>query len=107
MKTLAGDIVPAAVIMRGKSFGTVSAASITALYPAMFACDESASMGCALLMRGISSIANTVALREASLFTVSRLARGERNEMMVAPSLTREASSGVMGVTFRTTSDCA
>ncbi len=64
-------------------------------------------MGCALLIRGISSMANTVALRDASLFTVSRLARGERNEMVVAPSLTREASSGVNGVTFRMMSACA
>src|SRR5271169_350114 len=100
MKTFAGEIVPAAVIMRGKSFGTVSAARTTALYPATFACEERASIGWARLIRGISSMAKTVALRDASLFTVSMLARGERNETVTAPSLTREASSGVKGVTF-------
>jgi hypothetical protein len=63
--TLAGLSVPAAVISIGKSFPSRSAAMITDLYPAMFACDESASIGCAREMRGISSMAKTVSRRSA------------------------------------------
>ncbi len=57
MKTFAAVTVPAAVISMGNIFGSVVAASSTARYPAMVAIDESASMLCARVMRGISSMA--------------------------------------------------
>src|SRR5688500_4602323 len=53
--------------------GTRSAAISTALYPATVACEDSASMLCARVMRGISSIENAVAPVRAS----SCIARGE------------------------------
>ena len=61
MKTLAAETVPAAVISIGNIRGSVSAASSTPLYPAMVAIDDSASMLCARVMRGMSSIDNAVA----------------------------------------------
>ena len=41
----------------GNSFGSVAAPISTASYPAMLAIDESASMACARVIRGTSSIA--------------------------------------------------
>jgi hypothetical protein len=49
-------MVPAAVISMGKIFGNASAPSSTPRYPAMVAIDDSASMLCARVMRGISSM---------------------------------------------------
>ena len=54
-------MVPAAVIIIGKSFGNARAARRTASYPAMLAMEESTSMLCARVMRGTSSSANSVA----------------------------------------------
>ena len=44
MSTRAGVIVPAAVVIIGKSRGSRSAATTTALYPEIVAIDDSASM---------------------------------------------------------------
>src|SRR3972149_77723 len=43
--TLAGGTIPAAVISIGKYLGSSAAASSTPRYPAMFACEDSVSMG--------------------------------------------------------------
>ena len=58
--TRAGVMVPAAVVIMGKIRGEVSAASSTALYPQQVAMEESASMLCARVVRGISSTENAV-----------------------------------------------
>ena len=57
-KTRAAVIVPAAVIIIGKARPKVSAAAITALYPARLDWLESTSMLCARVMRGMNSIAS-------------------------------------------------
>ena len=64
--TRAGGMVPAAVIIIGNIRGSVSAAMSTALYPAMVAIEDSASMLCARVILGISSIENAVTPRAAS-----------------------------------------
>ena len=53
-------MVPAAVVSMGKILGNVSAAINTALYPHMVPMDESASMLCALVVRGTNSTAKEV-----------------------------------------------
>jgi hypothetical protein len=75
-RTRAGVIVPAAVMSIGKNRGSRSAAMRTALYPARFACDESASIDCASVVRGIMSTEIAPALRPAIARTRSALIRG-------------------------------
>ena len=58
--TRAAFTVPAAVISIGMSRPYVFAAISTALYPPMFACEESTSMLCAREMRGSASMAKAV-----------------------------------------------
>ena len=58
--TRAGVMVPAAVVIMGKIRGEVSAASNTALYPQQVAIDESASILCARVVRGMSSTEKAV-----------------------------------------------
>jgi len=53
--------VPAAVIIIGNIRGSASAASSTALYPAIVAMDDSASMLCARVMRGTISMEKRMA----------------------------------------------
>jgi len=65
ISTRAGVIVPAAVVNIGHILGSVLAASNTALYPQIVAMEESASMLCARVMRGISSTENDVTPRSA------------------------------------------
>jgi len=72
MTTLADGMVPAAVINIGKYFPSRLAASNTALYPAMFACDDNASMDCARVMRGTSSMAKELTLPAANVLTMGR-----------------------------------
>ena len=59
--TLAGGILPAAVIWPVKKRPKLLAASITARYPATFAMEDSASIFWAREMRGTMSIAMTLA----------------------------------------------
>ena len=54
--TRAGVSVPAAVMSRGKNFGSDRAAVSVAAYPAIDAMDESTSSACARAMRGIASV---------------------------------------------------
>ncbi len=70
MSALAGWIVPAAVINIGINFGKRSAAFKTALYPAILACDDKASIACARVVRGTASIENAVTFRAAT-FAIS------------------------------------
>jgi len=62
------------------------AASRTALYPATVLMVERASMRCARVIRGIISIAKAVIFRFASLFMISRLAKGCKRPIRIAPS---------------------
>ena len=57
IRTRDGVMVPAAVVIMGKMRGRVSATTMTALYPAMEAMAERASMLWARVVRGMSSTA--------------------------------------------------
>jgi hypothetical protein len=70
--TLAGRMVPAAVVSMGKKRGESLAAWMAARYPATVAWLERASMLWARVMRGMSSMARTVAFFAAKAFTRSR-----------------------------------
>ena len=85
MKTRAGEMVPAAVISIGNIRGSAFAASRTPLYPAIVAIDESASMLCARVMRGISSIENSVAPVGARSRMACGAPSGSANPMTVCP----------------------
>ena len=104
MKALAGAIVPAAVVSIGKNLGSAAAARSTALYPATVACEESASIGCARVMRGIASIESAVTRRRASSRTRAWFVSGCRNAMSTAPSRIRPSSSSEGLATLRTRS---
>ena len=65
--------------------GSVPAARRTALYPAMVAMDDSTSMLCARVIRGISSSANAVTPREAMSRTVSGAPSGSAMPMTTCP----------------------
>ena len=60
ISTLAGGIVPAAVIKRGKNLPRYCAAINTARYPAILAIELRASMLCERDIRGINSMAKLV-----------------------------------------------
>ena len=60
LRAFPGGTVPAAVVSIGKNLIAVLAASSAAWYPATVACDERASMPCALVIRGTSSKARAV-----------------------------------------------
>ena len=77
--TLAPRMVPAAVVIIGNRRGRVFAASSTALYPAMDAMEDSASMLCARVMRGMNSIENSVAPARANCAARSGSPRGSQN----------------------------
>ena len=77
--TRAGVIVPAAVVSIGKIRGKVSAAISTALYPQIVPIDESASMLCARVVRGINSTANEVTPVAAISWIVFRFPSGRKN----------------------------
>ena len=74
-----GAIVPAAVMSMGKRRGTRSAARRTALYPATVAWDESASIDCARVIRGIDSIAKATTPRSRRRAMPSESVSGSRN----------------------------
>ena len=84
--TLAGVRVPAAVIIMGNILGSMLAAKSTALYPAMVAIDESTSMLCARVMRGINSMANSVAPRSASRSTAAGFPSGSNGATITRAS---------------------
>ena len=64
IRTLAGVIVPAAVMSMGNIFGKALAAINTALYPATVPMDDRTSMLCARVILGMSSIENAMTFRE-------------------------------------------
>jgi hypothetical protein len=55
INTLAGGIVPAAVIIIGSDLENLLVAYTTDLYPAKLLCDDNISIDCALVIRGIKS----------------------------------------------------
>src|SRR5258708_2327361 len=67
ISTRAGVMVPAAVVSMGKILGSVSAAMSAALYPEMVAMEESASMLCARVVRGVIGVGITGCDTRASL----------------------------------------
>lgn len=69
--TLAGRMVPAAVVSMGKNRGESLAAWMAARYPATVAWLDRASMLWARVMRGMSSMAITVAFLAAKALTSS------------------------------------
>ena len=71
--------MPAAVVIIGNKRGSASAASSTALYPQMVPIDESASMLCARVVRGINSTENDVTPVAATSSIVSIAPSGRRN----------------------------
>src|SRR5215208_7136195 len=102
--TFAGAIVPAAVVSIGRNLGSRSAAMSAALYPATVACDESASIDCARLMRGIDSIAKPRTPAAVRRSIPSWSVSGCRNATTTCPSASRRASSAVGAATFATAS---
>ena len=102
--TFAGATVPAAVISIGKKRGSRSAATSTALYPDTVACDESASIGCARVMRGIDSIAKAFTPRAASRSIPGRSVSGSRKPTSSCPSRRRSTSAADGLRTFTTPS---
>src|SRR6185436_3949150 len=59
----------------------------------MLACDESASIFWARVMRGTSSMASDVTLPATSAFTMGTFLWGEKNEIATAPGFIAAASS--------------
>jgi len=86
-------MVPAAVVSIGKYLGSSPAAISTARYPAAVAIDESASMLCARVDRGINSTANEVAPVAATSCTISSEPSGRRKPIrtLLFPSSGRSA----------------
>ena len=105
--TRAGGIVPAAVIIIGMARANSAAASITALYPERFDCDERTSIDCARLILGTSSIAKASTPAAAYASTASRPPYGESIPTSAAPRRIAESSSVVGARTFSTRSASA
>ncbi len=102
--TRAGGTVPAAVMNSGKKRGSRVAASSTQRYPATSACEVSASIDWARLIRGTSSMANAVTWACARARTTSSSAPGEQKPRVTAPGLSLATTSGRSGRTCRSTS---
>src|SRR5438093_922620 len=102
--TFAGGTVPAAVMSIGKKRGRCSAPRSAASYPATVACDESASIGCARVIRGTDSSANAVTPRAASASTPVGSESGSRKAINSWPGRSRSRSSGDGLRTFTTPS---
>ena len=69
----------------GKMRGSSSPASSTALYPAMVAIEDSASMACARVVRGISSMAKAVKPAPTSGSMAAGSSSGLRKPTTTAP----------------------
>ena len=92
--TFAGATVPAAVMRSGNIFGSRAAARRTALYPAIVAIEERASMACARVERGTSSIANAVTPASRNGRRLSGSSSGRRKPITAAPFRSRATSTG-------------
>src|SRR5581483_6912010 len=99
-RIFAGGIVPAAVISIGKKRGRRSAAMRAALYPLTVACEDSASIGCARVMRGTDSRANASTPADLSRATPSASVSGDRNATSAWPLRSRDVSFAVGDATF-------
>ena len=102
--TLAGLIVPAAVVNIGKNLGKAADASKTALYPPILAWEDKASITCALLVRGISSMLNAVTFRSAKPLTIVGFPRGLRKLITILPSCNLSTSDSSSTPILRSTS---
>src|SRR6266511_3898609 len=104
-RTRAGAMVPAAVVSSGNILGSWVAASSTARYPDTVACEESTSMPWALVMRGRSSRANSMAPRSATAAAASGDPRGLARPTTTSPGRIRARSwsaPGALTPTVRT-----
>src|SRR6266850_5878512 len=99
-KTFDGARVPAAVVSMGSNLGSSAAPSSTALYPAIVACDESASMDWARVMRGTNSMAKAVTLLAVNFENNSAFTAGCNKATIPVPALSFEASSSDGGRTL-------
>ena len=70
----------------------------------MFACEDSASIDCARLIRGTASIAKLVAPLAAIARTPSPLVKGPKKPISVLPEPSRTISSAFGAATLTTTS---
>ena len=77
-------MVPAAVISIGNKRGRRSAAAITALYPATVAIEDNASIDCARLILGTSSMLNSVTGRAIAASSACGASSGFRNPITTA-----------------------
>src|SRR5512137_3156687 len=83
IRTVAGRIVPAAVVSIGRNFGQLSAPMMVATYPPAVAWELSASILWARVIRGTYSRAKAVTFRSRILATVSRLVAGFINPITI------------------------
>ncbi|CAB4802815.1 unannotated protein [freshwater metagenome] len=102
--TCAGVTVPAAVINNGKNRGESSAPTRTALYPAQSACEVSASIDCALEMRGTNSSEKAVTPAFCAASMQSWAVVMGKKEIVIAPFFKVAICAGVSGCTESTTS---
>ncbi len=86
MNAFAGASVPAAVVIMGSMRGSAFAPSITALNPASVACELSASIPCARVLRGTRSIARASTRRAASRASSEAFCPGASRPTSSAPS---------------------
>ena len=100
--TLAGGTVPAAVVIIPKKRPDSRAAISIAAYPAAAACEESASIAWARVMRGIASIAKLLTSAAASARLVSAEVHGARWAISTCPGCIEPISS-TEGVPTRST----
>ena len=91
--TCAGGTVPAAVVSIGNIFGSRSAAIRTALYPTTVAWDDSTSMLCARVIRGMKSRANAKILASAAWLTPTGHTRQSAMPTMTWSGCIRSTSS--------------
>ena len=96
--------MPAAVVSIGMKRGSRSAAISAALYPPTVACDDSASIDCARVIRGMDSIANATTPWAASRSIPAWSVSGCRKPIRTAPVRSFPASSTVGFCTLTTTS---
>ena len=91
-KTLAGNTVPAAELSIGRYLGSSAAASSTPLYPLMLLMEDSVSMACARVVRGIASVEKAMAPVFASAFISRGCRKGISDATMTVDGLIQSIS---------------
>ncbi len=102
MSTVAGRIVPAAVVSIGRNLGQLYAPRIAAAYPPAVAWELSASMLWARVIRGTSSRAKAVTSRSRIRATVERLFAAFMNPMTIVLAESISTSAMARGCTHNT-----